>query len=356
MNKNTAPEYLSLKRIALVALIISLGFHVIMMLSFFFGNTLFSSELVKAMNPQHFHIGRFLFFTTASFIIVFLILVYNRKVLSYSYKNKYNELIVIILGSLIITAVFSIGFVYTRAALSPQHPDPEFMYKIMRDSLVRDLTMAVVVLLVVQLLRSQYYQKTIAVENEALRSENILTRFEALKSQLDPHFLFNSLNTLQSLITLDTEKAENYLQQLSSVLRYTLQNKEVLSLEEELKCVRAYCEMMQIRYGENLKFEFQIDEKYNDYYVLPLSLQSLIENSVKHNVISSKQPLTVTLATADGCVSVSNPIQAKTQPEESNGIGLVNLTERYRLKWNKEVEITNDGSTFCVKLPLIKNN
>ena len=356
MNKNTAPEYLSLKRIALVALIISLGFHAIMMLSFFFGNTLFSSELVKAMNPQHFHIGRFLFFTTASFIIVFLILLYNRKVLSYSYKNKYNELIVIILGSLIITAVFSIGFVYTRAALSPQHPDLEFMYKIMRDSLVRDLTMAAVVLLVVQLLRSQYYQKTIAVENEALRSENILTRFEALKSQLDPHFLFNSLNTLQSLITLDTEKAENYLQQLSSVLRYTLQNKEVLSLEEELKCVRAYCEMMQIRYGENLKFEFQIDEKYNDYYVLPLSLQSLIENSVKHNVISSKQPLTVTLATADDCVSVSNPIQAKTQPEESNGIGLVNLTERYRLKWNKEVEITNDGSTFCVKLPLIKNN
>jgi sensor histidine kinase YesM len=356
MNKNTAPEYLSLKRIALVALIVSLGFHVIMMLSFFFGNTLFSSELVKAMNPQHIHIGRFLFFTTASFIIVFLILIYNRKVLSYSYKNKYNELTLIILGTLIITSVFSIGFVYTRAALSPQHPDQEFMYKIMRDSLVRDLTMAVVVLLVVQLLRAQYYQKKIAVENEALRTENILTRFEALKSQLDPHFLFNSLNTLQSLITLDTEKAENYLQQLSSVLRYTLQNKEVISLEEELKCVHAYCEMMQIRYGENLKFEFKIDEKYNDYCVLPLSLQSLIENSVKHNVISSKQPLTVTLATADDSVSVSNPIQAKTQPEESNGIGLVNLTERYRLKWNKKVEITNDGSTFSVKLPLVKND
>jgi len=356
MNKNTAPEYLSLKRIALVALIVSLGFHVIMMLSFFFGNTLFSSELVKAMNPQHFHIGRFLFFTTASFIIVFLILIYNRKVLSYSYKNKYNELTLIILGTLIITSVFSIGFVYTRAALSPQHPDQEFMYKIMRDSLVRDLTMAVVVLLVVQLLRAQYYQKKIAVENEALRTENILTRFEALKSQLDPHFLFNSLNTLQSLITLDTEKAENYLQQLSSVLRYTLQNKEVISLEEELKCVHAYCEMMQIRYGENLKFEFKIDEKYNDYCVLPLSLQSLIENSVKHNVISSKQPLTVTLATADDSVSVSNPIQAKTQPEESNGIGLVNLTERYRMKWNKKVEITNDGSTFSVKLPLVKND
>lgn len=354
MNKHTAPEYLSIKTIALVAIIISLGFHVIMMMSFFFGNSLFSSEIVNAVHPHHFHFGRFLYFFTTSFIIVFLILLYNRYILSISFKSKWTELSLTVLGSIAIGAVFSIGFVYTRAALSPQHPSAEFLYNVMRDSLVRDLTMTAVVLLVVQLLRSQYYQKTIAVENESLRSENILTRFEALKSQLDPHFLFNSLNTLQSLITLDAEKAGNYLQQLSSVLRYTLQNKEVLSLYEELKCVHAYCDMLQIRYGDNLKFEFQIDEKYNDYSVLPLSLQSLIENSVKHNIISSKQPLVVTVATDRDSVSVSNSIQAKTTPEESNGIGLANLTERYRLKWNKNVEITNNGSTFCVKLPLIK--
>ena len=353
MNKTTTPEYLSLKRIALIALMISIGFHAIMILSFFFGNTLFSSESVKAMHPQHFHFGRFLFFTSVSFIMVSLILIYNRKILGFSFKNRSNELILTILGSLIIAAVLSIGFVYI---IAPENPDPKLMYNIIRDSLVRDLTMTVVVLLVVQLLRSQYYQKTIAVENEALRSENILTRFEALKSQLDPHFLFNSLNTLQSLITIDNEKAENYLQQLSSVLRHTLQNKEIISLEEELKCVHSYCEMMQIRYGENLKFEFKIDKKYNNYSVLPLSLQSLIENSVKHNVISSKQPLLVTVATGDDSVSVSNPIQAKAMQEESNGIGLVNLSERYRLKWNKEVEITNDGSTFCVKLPLVLND
>ena len=356
MNKAIAPEYLSLKRIALVAIIISIGFHVIMMLSFFFGDSLFSSELVNAIHPFHFHIGRFLYYFTTSFIIVFLVLLYNRYILSFSFKSKWTELTLIVLGSLAIGAVFSIGFVFTRAALAPQHPEPEFLYNMMRDSLVRDLTMTATVLLVVQLLRSQYYQKTTAVENEVLRSENILTRFEALKSQLDPHFLFNSLNTLQSLITLDTEKAENYLQQLSSVLRYTLQNKEVLGLDDELRCVHAYCEMMQIRYGENLKFEFDIDAKYNNYNVLPLSIQSLIENSVKHNVISSKQPLIVTVATGDDCVYVSNPIQLKTTREESNGIGLANLAERYRLKWNKSVEITNDGSTFCVKLPLINNN
>ena len=355
MKKKTAPEYLPMKTVAIVAIIISLGFHVIMMLSFFFGNTLFSSEIVN-LYPHHFNIWRFLYFTTTSYIIVFLILIYNRRILSFSYKNKYIELTLIVLGSLLIAAVFGIGFVYTRAALAPIHPKPEFLYNVMKDSLVRDLTMSAVVLLVVQLLRSQYYQKKIAVENEALRSENLLTRFEALKSQLDPHFLFNSLNTLQSLITLDTEKAENYLQQLSSVLRYTLQNKEVISLEEELKCVHSYCEMMQIRYGENLKFEYNIDAKYNNFSVLPLSLQSLIENSVKHNVISSKQPLVVTVATGDNSISVSNSIQAKATPEESNGIGLANLTERYRLKWNKTVEITDNGSTFCVKLPLVQND
>lgn len=288
--------------------------------------------------------------------MVFIILVFNQIIIIHTIKNRLFELSLMFLGSLIIAGVLSIGFVFTVEAIRPGPSEPEFVYNVIRDSLIRDLTLTLVVLLVVQLLRSQDNQKKIAVENESLRSQNILTRFEALKSQLDPHFLFNSLNTLQSLITLDTEKAENYLQQLSSVLRHTLQNKEVLSLEEEMKCVYAYCEMMHVRYGENLKFEFKIDEKYNNYSVLPLSLQSLIENSVKHNVISSKQPLVVTIATGDDSVSVSNPIQAKATTEESNGIGLANLSERYRLKWNKEVEITNDGSTFCVKLPLVINN
>ena len=255
MNKTTAPKYLSLKRIALVALIISLGFHLIMMLSFFFGNSLFSTEASRALHPHHFQLLRFLFFTLTSFIMVFVILLYNRRILSFTFKNKYNELILMILGSAIIASALCIGFILARDAFDPRQPNPEFLFNIMRDSLVRDLTLTAVVLLVVQLLRSQYYQQTTAVENEALRTENILTRFEALKSQLDPHFLFNSLNTLQSLITLDTEKAENYLQQLSSVLRHTLQNKEVISLDEELKCVARALLPEEISEGTKLAYE-----------------------------------------------------------------------------------------------------
>lgn len=356
MNKNIIPEYLTLKKIALLSLIISLSFHMIMVLAIFFGDTLFFDEKTRDFPHYNFNIWRSLLFTGIHFIMIFIILIYHQIVMIHSIKNKIVELILTILGSLLIATVLSIGFVFTSEAIRPEPSDPEFLYNVIMDKLIRDLTLTVMTLLVVQLLKSQYNQKKIAVENESLRSQNILTRFEALKNRLDPHFIFNSLNTLQSLISLDTEKAEIYLQELSSVLRYTLQNKEIVSLKEEMKCVYAYCELMQIRYGENLRFDFNINTKYNNFSVLPLSLQSLIENSVKHNVISSKQPLTVTIATGDGCISVSNPIQEKTSHEESNGIGLANLTERYRLKWNKTVEINHDGSIFCVKIPLVQNN
>lgn len=356
MNKIAAPEYLSLKKITFLSLVISLGFHLIMGLAFFFSDSLFFSATMRLQATHTFNIWRFLFFWSFSFIMVFLILAYSRKIMCFSYKNKHTAMILIILGSIILTSTLSIGFTFCKSAFSPIRHDYRFIYNVLKDGLVRDISMMVVVILVMQLMKSQHDQKTIAVENETLRSENILTRFEALKSQLNPHFLFNSLNTLQSLIVTDPAKAENYMQQLSAVLRNTLQNKEVTTLEDEMNCVNAYCEMMQIRYGENLRFEFKIDARYNKYMVLPLSLQSLVENSVKHNVITSKQPLVVTIATGDDYIAVSNPIQPKISPEEGNGIGLVNLTERYKLKWNRKVEITNDGLTFCVKLPLVLNN
>ncbi len=205
--------------------------------------------------------------------------------------------------------------------------------------------------------RSLYYEKRIAVENEMLRAENLNSRYEALKNQLDPHFLFNSLNTLRSLIEDNTDKAEDFIQQLSVVLRYNLQNKELVTLAQELDCVRSYCKMMKMRYGDNLKFEHSIDhDRYDHYYVLPLSIQGLIENAIKHNVISSKQPLTVKIFTDnDNHLIISNEIRKKIGKEEGTGIGLANLAERYRLKWNEKVEIFDDGKIFSVTLPLKEN-
>ena len=114
---------------------------------------------------------------------------------------------------------------------------------------------------------------------------------------------------------------------------------------------------MQIRYGDNLRFDFKIDPKYCSFQLLPLSLQGLVENAIKHNVISGKQPLLVSIVTTEEpSLKVSNPIQPKIMEETGNGIGLANLSERYQLKWNKNVEIVNDGTTFEVVLPLIEPN
>lgn len=351
--KNTLP-FLSLKNILLLSLAISVGFHLLFSLSAFFGDTLFFSD-PKPMPHTQFNFLRVLMFTACSYIMVFCVFLFNRRMLQMPFKKNYIRLTWIVVGSLLITAAFSVFFNFLPIWMDYIEPKPGFMPRIIRNGLVKDFLLAAIVILIVQLLKTLYERNQIAVENESLRAENITTHYEALKSQMDPHFMFNSLNTLQSLIDVDAEKAHNYVQELSQVLRSTLQNKEIVTLQQELQGVQAYCNLLQIRYGENLHFHFQIDPKFNEYEVLPLSLQGLVENAIKHNVISGKQPLEVSIMTTeDGFLRVSNPIQPKIMEEPGNGIGLANLAERYRLKWDKNVEIVNDGQVFMVTLPLVE--
>lgn len=353
IKQKSRPEFLSLRVILLLSLGISVGFHVILTISAFFGNTLFFPEIKQ--NPQHhFHLWRILLFTACNFVLVFLLFLYNRKMYSIESKKKGMRVFFLILGSMLITTALSISFTLVPELVHSVDHHPGFMARVIRDGLMRDFFFMVVVMLVTKLLQTMYERNNIRVENEALRAENISTHYEALKSQLDPHFMFNSLNTLQSLIGTDAEKAQSYVQELSQVLRATLQNKEVVTLEQELQGVCAYCNLMQIRYGDNLKFDFQVNHKYFPYLMLPLSVQGLVENAIKHNVISGKQPLRVNIVTTqEALLKVSNSIQPKIMEESGNGIGLANLVERYRLKWNVEVEIMDDGKNFEVTLPLI---
>jgi sensor histidine kinase YesM len=353
IKRKNKPEFLSMKTILLLSLGISVGFHVIFTISAFFGNTLFFPE-VKQDPQRHFNLWRILLFTACNFVLVFLLFLYNRRMYVVDFKKRGMRGFFIIFGSLLITAGLSLLFTLTPEIIAPREHPPGFMSRIIRDALIRDFSFMVVVGLVVKLLQTMYERNNVLVENEALRADNVTTHYEALKSQMDPHFMFNSLNTLQSLIGTDAEKAQRYVQELSQVLRATLQNKEVVTLEQELQGVKAYCNLMQIRYGDNLKFDFQVDQKFLPYRVLPLSVQGLVENAIKHNVISGKQPLQVRFMTTEGgFLKVSNPIQPKIMEEVGNGIGLANLAERYRLKWNVEVGIKDDGQIFEVTLPLI---
>ncbi|MCD8267649.1 MAG: histidine kinase [Parabacteroides sp.] len=195
----------------------------------------------------------------------------------------------------------------------------------------------------------------VLVENQQLRAENLLNQYEALKSQLNPHMLFNSLNTLRSLIRETPDKAQSYLQELSRVLRYTLQENECQSvtLREEMDFVRAYLYLLEMRYEDNLAFDIRIGQEAETRMLPPMSVQLLIENAVKHNEISNRRPLVVHIHAAGDSLTVSNPIQPKLTASGGTCIGLANLAKRYRLLFKKEIEVREDNNTFIVTIPLI---
>ena len=181
-------------------------------------------------------------------------------------------------------------------------------------------------------------------------------RYETLKSQINLHFLFNSLNTLNGLIDVDSARAKEFVHQLSFVFRYSIQNKETATLDDELVCIEAFCNMVKIRYKESLTIEYRIDDRYRSHRIMPLSLQMLVENAIKHNTISNRYPLTINIETTDNhTVRVWNKIQHKNEDTPGEGIGLANMTERYRMLYQKNIAISAQDKIFSVEIPLIKS-
>ena len=190
--------------------------------------------------------------------------------------------------------------------------------------------------------------------SETLAKENIRSQFEALKSQLDPHFLFNSLNTLAALIDDKNEPAQAYLEQLSDVYRYVLvsQQKETVPLHEELAFVDSYVSLNKTRFRDNLIVLNELPEEAMPRPVPPLSIQILVENAIKHNVVSRDKPLTLRLSMdAHGYITVENNVQKKNILEKSTKTGLQNMINRYALLTTKKVEVLQTADVFSVKVP-----
>lgn len=201
-----------------------------------------------------------------------------------------------------------------------------------------------------------FYNQWIMNFSKSIRLErdNIQAKYEMLKAQVNPHFLFNSLNSLSVMVDGNT-KAENHILNLSEFLRYLLssRDRDLVCLEEELGILNHYLELQKARFTKNLKIVLEINSELTNYVVPPLSIQMLVENCIKHNVISEDQPLEITIRASDSSVSVVNNLQRKSG-NGSTGQGLKNLIERYSYFTNREVMIRETESEFSVKLPLLR--
>ena len=188
-----------------------------------------------------------------------------------------------------------------------------------------------------------------------LEKESALSQYESLKNQVNPHFLFNSLNALTHLVYEDQDKAAKFIKQLSEVYRYVLdsRDKEVVSLEEELKFLDAYLFLQQIRFGDKLKVN--VNFKGSTSSVAPLALQMLIENAIKHNVISEEEPLSIRLYMERSFLVVENDLHKKNiLPDSSGGLGLQNIKRRYEFLSKEKVVVDEGEGKFIVKLPMLE--
>ena len=198
-------------------------------------------------------------------------------------------------------------------------------------------------------------RQAVVVENERLKNENLTTRYNMLVGQINPHFFFNSLNSLAMLVReKHDQKALTYIDQLSYTFRYIIQNGQsmLMTLDEELKFLEAYSYLFKIRYADKLFFDIDVDEKYLGWKLPAFSLQPLIDNAVKHNSITRTKPFHISVRTEEGLLVVSNPKVPKLEPEPSTGIGLENLRNRWNLITGSDIEIVDDGATFAVRMPL----
>ena len=194
-------------------------------------------------------------------------------------------------------------------------------------------------------------------ETEKLKRESLNAELNALKTQVNPHFLFNNLNTLSSIIPENPDMAVEFVQQLSKVYRHILevQDEQSIPLKDELDVLRAYAFLLQTRFGDNLDITIDVPEEKLKKKIVPLSLQMLMENAIKHNIVSSDKPLKVNVFAENGNLVVSNNLQKKKQVNESTGIGLDNIRNRCKLLGNGQVEVTESGTSFTVSIPLIEN-
>ncbi len=273
-------------------------------------------------------------------------------------ENPTRTFIVAIIGTLLATTVVWLLVVYIWiAVMDGSLPSFKVWSKNLQwSSWLFSLLITIMVSAIVHSRNFLTGWKQTLLEAEKLKKEQAIAQYETLKTQVNPHFLFNSLNVLTTLVHKDADVAEQFIIQLSKVYRYILESRaqEIISLEEEMRNLEAYVFLMKIRFGGNFIFDNQLTINTNQFKVAPLTLQMLVENALKHNEISKMHPLSISVFLEENCIVVRNNLQLKTNQNDSTGIGLSNIKSRYQFLSSEPVSIAETDGFFTVKIPLIK--
>jgi hypothetical protein len=217
------------------------------------------------------------------------------------------------------------------------------------------ITTLLVSIWIYRIIYSIHKKQESKVKEQKIIAGTASAKFETLKNQIDPHFLFNSLNVLSSLIEENPENAQRFTTSLSKVYRYVLEqkDKDLVSIEEELTFAKTYMNLLQMRFENSLTYEVIIDTIQPEAKVVPLSLQLLLENAVKHNVISEQKPLHIKIYIDNDVLVIQNNYQKKSVLQDGQGVGIQNIISRYDIITDRKVTIEQNENTYTVKLPIL---
>ncbi len=268
-------------------------------------------------------------------------------------KNPEKTLIISILGAIPVNALIYFGISLIIKVLIFGQSFQEFIRHINPLEYTIVILFALVIALFIIVNYSFKNIREAQLKTEQLKTQNEQIRFESLKSQLDPHFLFNNLNVLASLIDENPAKAEEFTLKLSDIYQYVLsrKDKKLVPLKDEIDFAKKYLELLKMRFENGLLYI--LPDAVPEGKIPPLSLQLLLENAVKHNKISDQKPLKINISIQNNRLVITNNLNPKQKKDESFQIGLNSLTERYKLL-NLQVEIIQNPDSFTVKLPIIK--
>lgn len=293
-----------------------------------------------------------LFFSTCDWLINRLILIRLRKRYP-SLKDSARRITLLFIATLV--TVISVDFLgVSLISLLAENVSYDFQERVR--SLVVVVFLTIMVMAIYEAIYFFVLLKKSVREEEQAKQAIIQAQLDVLQNQAQPHFFFNTMNTLRDIIDQNPkEDAMQFVDKLSDMYRFLLESSKtnLISLKDELKFAKAYIHIQSERFGENLKLNWNIPEALLDSLIVPMSLQLLLENAIKHNVISRSKPLEVNVNIKDGCLVVDNKIQKKSTQLPSTKMGLKNIEKRYALISDQSIQLLNDGHQFSVAVPLL---